>query len=176
MRADLVRMKKCKKCGAIKPSTHQKMLDRQLDLALRGSDSLNGRGTTLAGLLGATIAVVAAASVEVIGHVDELPTSSIVAIASIFGFALAALGLCVGFALAAVRPNTRSSARIQTVVDQLMSDVFDEHAVRRSTWLALNEQRQANDRKSGLMRVAYVLAAIGIVAVVVANATYCIVA
>jgi hypothetical protein len=160
----------------MKPSTHQKMLDRQLDLALQGSDSLNGRGTTLAGLLGTTLALVATGSITAIGKVDRLSTTSFVLLAAIFGVALLALSACVGVALAAVRPNKRSSERTEAVVDLLMTDRFDEHAVRRTTWLALNEQRQANNRKSGLMRVAYVLAAVGIVAVVVANATYCIVA
>jgi hypothetical protein len=159
--------------SSVEPSTHQKMLDQQLDLALQGSNSLNTRGTTLAGLLGTTIAFFSAAAVRAVGEGNDLNGSALVVTACLFVLAMTSLGACVVVSLTAVRPNQESSSRLQHVVDELMWDRFDEEKVRRSTWLAIAAQRQVNQRKSELMRTAYVLAGIGIVAAVLATGVYC---
>lgn len=172
----------------IDPSLGDKELGRRqvelkawLETELQGSTSLNARGTTLAALVGATIALVAGFASTWLdpkwGFSDQMQ----ILLTVLLGVALMALGLSGLFALFAVWPSSKWRGQLEEIVPTLAGAVEAEpgEQVRRYVQLTLETlelQRVRNERKAQLMRFSLRLLAIGVATVLIQALTFAVAA
>jgi len=140
-----------------------------MDQALgQGSGSLNQRATTLAALAVAALGAFGIFSAQ-IGEID--PSGLSIAVAVLIGIAGFALFLAAVFALASVLPSGRwtaiFAARVETVAEgQLDTTLRSRHLLR-----AVKMQLERNYQKATLMKKAYWLTGIALLAATLAVIT-----
>jgi hypothetical protein len=152
-----------------------------LETELQGSSSLNARGTTLAALVGATIALVAGFASTWLDPEWGLSDGVEVFLTVLLAIALLALGLSGLFAFFAVYPVSKWRGQLEEIVPTLAGNVeADRHKqVRRYAQLTLETlelQRTRNDRKARHMRISLVLLIAGVAAVLIQALAFAIAA
>jgi cation transporter-like permease len=159
----------------------QEILERRaqiqslLEVELAGSGSLNARGTTLAGLVGATIPLVANFAGTWLDAKWRLSntvrdTLTVLLIPSLAGLAASAL-----FALTAVWPFSQWRPQLQELVGKLGAPA-DARAETQLLLEALEHQRAKNEQKARRMRWSYLLLIAGALLVLAQAATFAIAA
>lgn len=139
-----------------------------VDALAQGSGSLNQRATTLAALAVAALGAFGVFSAQ-IGKID--PPGLSIAVAALVGIAGFALFLAAVFALASVLPSGRwtatFAARVETVAEgQLDTTLRSRHLLR-----AVKMQLARNYQKATLMKKAYWLTGIALLAATLAVLT-----
>lgn len=143
-----------------------------LDMELAGSGSLNSRGTQLAGLTGATIALVATVAEKWLGEIDG-DTRTWITILVVA--AMIALFMAMYFAVFAVLPTSRWRGELEQALHQDLAvdngaasheDLQRELAQR---YLSMAEhQRVRNHRKAQDMLLSYATLVLGVLALLIA--------
>jgi hypothetical protein len=155
-----------------------------LDMELAGSGSLNTRGSQLAGLTGATVALVATAAPK---WFDEVSGDTEIAVAISLGLALLFLLLSIYVAIFAVLPTSRWRKGLERIlredlaaVDGAVPETKSENDVRQqmlAQYLDMaDKQRIRNHRKADDMLWAYCLFFAGVLAIAggLGIYTYCV--
>jgi len=130
-----------------------------------GSSSLNQRATTLAALAAAALGAFGVFSSQV-GDIDP-QWLSIVA-ATFVGIAAVTLVAAAGFALASVLPGGKWTATFAARVESVAEGKLDPKLHSRHLLRATKEQLERNYQKATLMKKAYWLTGIALVAATVA--------
>jgi hypothetical protein len=146
-----------------------------LEVELAGSGSLNARGTTLAGLVGATIALVANFAATWLDAKWRLSSTAETAIKVLLIASLAGLAASALFALTAVWPFSQWRPQLYNLVDQLRNHA-EARAETQLLLETLEHQRAKNEQKARRMRWSYLLLIVGALLVVAQAATFAIAA
>jgi hypothetical protein len=144
-------------------------LERWVDVELSGSGSLNARGTTLAALVGATIALVANFAATWLDAGWGLSDGLEAALSILLALSLIGLGSSALFALAAVWPASYWRPELSELVAALGGEPVEDEARSYAERLlrTVELQRARNERKARFMRWSYLLLAVGAALVVV---------
>jgi hypothetical protein len=146
-----------------------------LEVELAGSGSLNARGTTLAGLVGATIALVANFAATWLDAKWRLSDTVESVITVLLIASLAALAASALFALAAVWPYSQWRPQLHKLVEKLRAPL-DQRGETQLLLETLEYQRARNEQKARRMRWSYLLLIGGAFFVLAQAATFAIAA
>lgn len=132
---------------------------------LEASSSLNSRGSTLAGLIAATIAIVGTFTAAWLDGDSGVSGIGDWILVALLVLSLLALGGSAGYAIAAVWPRSRWRGEVGEMIAMAAAKPSEQEEA--SLLLSMAEhQRATNETKARRMRLSYLLLAAGLVLVI----------
>lgn len=159
--------------GNKEDAARRELLETWLQIELGGSGSLNARGTTLAALAGATIALVANAGAAWLDQKWGLSTGVKSWLLALLGMGLLGLGLSVVCAIRAVWPNSPWRPELGELLERAGLSGFRDTDGEATLLLRILElQRAKNETKARRMRWAYLWLVAGSLGVISAASLF----